>query len=401
MVELRVLHVLDGAARVSGVATHVRGLIAEQRALGYDVRVMALMNSVATQLPDFAQERFPSTFSHVQGWRARAALQRQLTRTNPALIHLHSGFTTISPVLVRAFAAFAPTIGTLHDVRPFCFRADRLKQPQVTECSEVCGYRCIANGCYAPRTPLDLIKRIRTLATCSAALTAWRELAGIVVPSRYMEKLALKHGFSAALLTRIPNFTNLGPPRLPGSRPVKPSIVYMGRLTAEKGVSVLIDALKRIERYDWNAILVGEGPLSTALADKTSQYGLRGRVTIVSDVDPNERSAILARSYMLVLPSLIPESFGLSGLEASAHGLPVVSFGLGGVTEWLREGRTGLIARPAEAEALATQMIRLLEAPEFASRLGIAGQQLIRRQFTAAGAVKRLSQLYETCMATQ
>lgn len=401
MVERRVLHVLDGAAQVSGVATHVRGLLAQQRAHGYDVQAMALMDSPAMPLPDFAQVRFPSTFDHVQGWRARAALQRQLTRINPALIHLHSGFTTISPVLIRTFDAFAPTIGTLHDVRPFCFRADRLKQPQAIECSEVCGYRCITSGCYAPRTPLDIVKRFRTVATGRASLTAWRGLAGIVVPSRYMEELARKHGFATQLLTRVPNFADLGPPRSSKLSTGKPLIAYMGRLTPEKGVSVLLDALKRMKGYNWDAVLIGDGPLSMALANQAIQHGLSNRITILSGVDRAERSSILARAYMLALPSLIPESFGLSGLEASAHGLPVVSFGLGGVTEWLREGHTGLIARPAQAEALVTQMVRLLEAPEFACRLGIAGQDLVRRDFTAAGAVERLSQLYDKCMAAR
>ncbi len=390
----RVLHVLDASTQASGVVTHVRGLLALQRARGFDARAMVLVDSPETPLPDFAAERFPRTFDHLQGWRLRSTLQQRLVDFNPALIHLHAGFTTISPTLVSAFGRFAPTVGTLHDVRPFCFRADRLKQPEASECVRRCGWGCVTSGCYSPSSPVELLKMLRTVPTGIAALAAWRGLAEIIVPSRYMEALALQHGFAPQSLSRVPNFTEVAVPSAPQSSAGVPLIVFMGRLTSEKGVLVLLDALKRVEPHAWNAVLLGDGPLRAALIAQATQYGLSERLTILPNADSNQRSALLARAYMLVLPSLIPESFGLSGLEASAHGLPVVSFGLGGVTEWLRDERTGLIARPVQADALAQQMARLLEAPEFARRLGHSGQELVRRDFNGATAIERLSQIY-------
>lgn len=396
----RVLHVLDASTKVSGVVTHVRGLIELQRERGFDVQAMVLVDSTETPLPDFAAERFPRTFDHLQGWRLRNTLQRHLARFNPALIHLHAGFTTISPALVRTFGRFAPTVGTLHDVRPFCFRADRLKQPEASECTRRCGWGCVTSGCYSPSSPVELLKRLRTIPTGVAALAAWRDLAEIIVPSHYMEVLALQHGFAPQSLSLVPNFTEVVERSSFRSSAGDPLIVFMGRFNNEKGVLVLLDALKRIESQAWNAVLLGDGPLRAALIAQATQYGLSERLTILPSADSDQRSALLARAYMLVFPSLIPESFGLSGLEASAHGLPVISFGLGGVTEWLRDEGTGLIARPVHADALAQQMVRLLEAPEFARRLGHNGQELVRRDFNGTTAIERLSQIYNKHMRT-
>ena len=98
---------------------------------------------------------------------------------------------------------------------------------------------------------------------------------------------------------------------------------------------------------------------------------------------------------MLVFPSLIPESFGMSGIEAFSTATPVVSFGLGGVSEWLRDGENGLIARDSDVNDLAQKMKRLLMDPELTRQLGQAGHSDVTKKFSASNNIKLLNSVYQ------
>lgn len=391
-----VLHVLDRPMQASGVATHVRDLIKLQQQHGYDAQAMVLTDSLAIPAVDFASSTFVKTFDVLQGWSRRATLREQLAHLKPSLIHLHAGFTTISPVLVRTFAEFAPTVGTLHDVRPFCFHADRIQKPESSACTRQCGWGCFSSGCYSANSPVDLLKRFRTIATGLTALSAWRELPQVIVPSRYMKELALQHGFSPKTLALIANFTETEvaeADRTP--KKSEPLIIYMGRLTIEKGVLVLFDALKQLQNLSWKALFIGDGQLLETLATGIAEYGLQDRISILTQSDRRQRSLIIADADMLVMPSLIPESFGLSGIEALAQAVPVVSFALGGITEWLYDQQTGLIAQLPQSDELAKQIRRLLEEPDFARQLGHNGRVLVEREFSPATAMQKLVIIYD------
>lgn len=401
MFKARILHVLDMPLQASGVATHVLGLIKLQREQGYDAQAMVLVDSHDVAPSEFAIAGFPKTFDLLQGWRMRQNLLEKLQHLNPDLIHLHAGFTTISPILVRTFTAFAPTVGTLHDVRPFCFHADRWQRPWARSCIRLCGWGCFRAGCYTPISLLDAAKKLRIIATGASALLAWQALAQILVPSRYMQELALQHGFPPETLSLIPNWTETASIQASiSAKTAKPVIVYMGRLTPEKGVLTLLDALHQLRNQSWQAIFIGDGLLREALTTKITEYGLQDRVVILTQTDSMERSLILSRALMLVMPSLLPESFGLSGLEALAHGVPVVSFALGGITEWLHDQQTGLVAQLTSSEELVKPIRRLLDDPALAAQLGKNGLELVRRDFSTTLAIQKLVKIYDRLINT-
>jgi glycosyltransferase involved in cell wall biosynthesis len=102
---------------------------------------------------------------------------------------------------------------------------------------------------------------------------------------------------------------------------------------------------------------------------------------------------------MLVHASVIPESFGLVGIEAMAHGVPVVGFDLGGAREWLVDGETGIAATPWSVEELAGGIRRLLLEPALAEKLGRAGQARTRALFTPPRFLADTLTVYEETMA--
>jgi glycosyltransferase involved in cell wall biosynthesis len=338
------------------------------------------------------------TYGPLEGLRARATLDEVLERVDPDVVHLHSPNHVVSPVLVQRLRRRRPTVVTWHDVRSFCFLATRRFAPTGEVCTRVCGPGCITAGCYRPRALLDLARMPRRVALDAWAMRELRALPRIIVVSRFLEQLAVQHGFASDRTELIPGFVQAAPQppsRTDGERPL---ILFIGRLVPEKGAHVLLEALHGLQEFSWSAELIGEGPEHEALAERARVLGLGDRVVFTGHLDADARDARLACASLVVSPSLIPEGLGMVGLEALRFGRPVVSFGLGGQSDWLVDGETGLLAREGDASHLAEQIGRLLERPAWARELGEHGRALVELRFQADHCVPRVIEVYRAAI---
>ena len=148
-------------------------------------------------------------------------------------------------------------------------------------------------------------------------------------------------------------------------------VLYVGRLSAEKGLDQLADAFRRVSatRPDLTLALVGDGPHRDALAKRLA--GTRHR--FVGPLRGSELAEAYASADIFCLPSLT-ETFGQVVVEASCSGLPVIVSDRGGACEQVRAGETGLVARGGEAEHVAAAIARLADEPEERMRMGAAAR---------------------------
>ena len=102
---------------------------------------------------------------------------------------------------------------------------------------------------------------------------------------------------------------------------------------------------------------------------------------------------VLARASLFVLPSCT-EGVSLTLLEAMARGLPVVATAVGGTPEVVREGETGYLVPSDDPVALAARIVELLDRPELARDMGIAGRQRVEADFSIAGMLDQYTELY-------
>src|SRR5207237_990381 len=123
--------------------------------------------------------------------------------------------------------------------------------------------------------------------------------------------------------------------------------------------------------------------------------GVARRVDLLGWLDGTELAGAYARARVLALPSVWPEAFGLAGLEAVAHGLPVVASDVGGIPEWLDAGQSGELVPPGDATALADALAGLLGDPERADRLGAMGRSRASSNFSIDAHLERLIPLLE------
>jgi len=188
----------------------------------------------------------------------------------------------------------------------------------------------------------------------------------------------------------------------PGARPLRdrygdPFVLFVGRLRHYKGLDVLLDAMPRVAA---TLVIVGEGPMGDSLRSQARRLGLNGQVHFAGSVSDDELHDHLAAAAVGILPSSgRAEAFGLAMVEYMAAGLPVVSTELGTGTSYVnRDGLTGLVVRPCDPQALSNGLRRLLADREARERMGRAGRERVRENFTTATMMLGIEGLYAAAL---
>lgn len=168
-----------------------------------------------------------------------------------------------------------------------------------------------------------------------------------------------------------------------------PIVLTVGRLVARKNHHLLLTALPQIisELPRVRCVIVGDGPMRSAIDRYARRLGVRDRVTVLGEISDHELAAWYEAADIFVLtpkPSIHgdQEGFGLVYLEASSYGKPVVATDIAGVHEAVADGVSGLLVEPNNVRALAAAIVRLGRDRALAHRLGIQGQDRAARQFS-------------------
>lgn len=162
------------------------------------------------------------------------------------------------------------------------------------------------------------------------------------------------------------------------------TIGFVGRITPEKGVWVLMDALVALRHLSWQLLLVGEGPLRRSWLAEAQKKGIADRVIWVPPVPRQEVARYMNAMEVLVLPSLTTprwkEQFGRVLVEAMACGVPVIGSNSGAIPEVVGEG--GIIVPEGDAIALANAILRLMNNSEERYQIGSRGRNKVLASYT-------------------
>ena len=189
----------------------------------------------------------------------------------------------------------------------------------------------------------------------------------------------------------------------PAGREVR--LLSVGRLVEKKGQRHQIDACRALARRGrrFRLRIIGEGPLRPALAARIAQAGLGGSIELAGECAPAAVDAAYAWADVFWHTGIVDSQGDRDGLpnvvpEAMAHGLPVISSAAGGAAEAVRDGETGLLVDPADAEALASAVERLADDAPLRERLGKNGRAWVQENFLAEVNTRRLARAFaEAC----
>lgn len=169
----------------------------------------------------------------------------------------------------------------------------------------------------------------------------------------------------------------------------------VGRVYREKAHPFLLRALERDLGDDFHVVIVGEGPMSDALAELVATFE-RGDAVHLAGIR-RDVPRVVPSFDAFVLPSL-NEGLPLVIPEAMAAELPVVATAVGGVPKVVAEGETGFLVDSGDGVALRDRVLALRDDPALRSRMGRAGRKLALERYSSARMVRDYLDLYEAVL---
>ena len=175
-----------------------------------------------------------------------------------------------------------------------------------------------------------------------------------------------------------------------------PYLLYAGRLASNKGLGLLLKAFASISsEFNGDLVFIGKDwGMKAQLVQAARDFGVEERVRFLDFIPDRELyKSALAGCELLVLPSQW-EAFGIVLLEAGICGRPVVATRVGGVPEVVIQGKTGLLAPYGEPEPLASAIMKIIQDPENAKRMGENGRRTVLEKHTWPRVVDRILRAY-------
>lgn len=201
----------------------------------------------------------------------------------------------------------------------------------------------------------------------------------VIVPSRFMRELLLRCGYSEEQLIVVPHgITPVGEVPLPERPGGVLRLGYVGRINEVKGLHVLVSALERLSPQDKCELCIfgkPQYPWEEAYYSETlARYRGGGKIVSRGKIAGSSLADIFAEMDVLVVPSLVPESFGLVVSEAFSAGRPVIVSDAGALPELVRDRVDGFVVERGNIASLAKAIQELLDAPHRVAEMAQAIQ---------------------------
>ena len=300
----------------------------------------------------------------------------------PDVIHVHNTFPLISPSLYWAAAkASVPVVQTLHNFRLLCTQAMFLREGRVCEnCLGHMPWRGAVHGCYRGSNAQSAV--LAGMVTMHRAIGTWRnKVTRYIALNEFCRQKFIEGGLPAERIVVKPNFVDFSLlPEIP-----RQGFLFVGRLSAEKGVDVLVKAVRQLNHA--SVRVAGVGPEAALLGNVA---GLKALGALSSEVVRIEMS----QSMALVLPSIWYENFPRTLVEAFGSGLPVIASRIGALAELIEDGVTGLLFESGSADDLAAKLKWAQQNPEHMRQMGRNARKKYEDEYTADQNYNQLIAIY-------
>ena len=305
---------------------------------------------------------------------------------------IHNVFPVMSPsVYALAFKLGVPVVQYLHNYRMSCVNGFFLNHGETcTSCIHGNFTKAALTGCWHDSRLVSgwmgaVMMRVR-------AMGVFEKVAGWIAISRPQKDLHVQMGIPAERIHVLPHFYQVNPSRFiaePGR-----DVLFVGRLSKEKGVEQLLDAWKRTDRGEAKLVIAGDGPERAALENKIAAEKIGG-VEFLGFVAKEDQEALWKRAAFSVVPSIWQEPLGLVVLEAWERGRPVMVSDAGGLADTVEDGVDGLKVPMRDAEAWAQAIGGLLRDPARSAGMARAGLAKLERDFTKKKWLEGIEGIYD------
>lgn len=316
---------------------------------------------------------------------SRATWTEELVKvTGAQVVHVHNFFPLLTPAVhVGASRAGAAVVQTLHNYRLLCGGALFLRNGKVCEkCLDGSKAWSVVHRCYRGSLPGSLA--LARMQWRSEQNQTWsKHVHRFIALTDFARGKFIQGGIPADRLVVKPNFVDAPAP----SSKVRAGALFVGRLSEEKGVHVLLDAWRGIS--DHTLSIIGDGPERERLVQMAP-----ANVRFLGLQQPEGVREAMERAQCLIIPSLWYEGFPMTVVESYAAALPVLASRIGSLSEIIDDHETGRLFSPGNA----TELRSILESG-FANgtfqEQGARARQTFEKIYTPKDNLSLLLSIYE------
>lgn len=336
----------------------------------------------------FAQ-KIGAAFRILYSFEARDKVRKLLEKVKPDIVHLNNFAHQISPSILGIFRENKiPAVMTMHDYKLVCpAYSSWLNGKFCSLCSGGRYYRCFLNRC-TKGSGFKSAVNMAEMYLHHNVLHLYGKIDVYISPSAFMRDRIKESGFKGEII-HLPNFVDTKA-YAPSYAFEEKSMVYVGRLSAEKGMNTLLDAFRGT---DIKLKIIGTGELEEHLKNRIRNENL-ANINLLGYKSGGELKDEIMRSAAVVLPSECNENNPLTVLEAFAMGKPVIGSRTGGIPELVKDGETGFTFTCGNAGDLRQKAEDLISDAAGISRMGRNARAFAEKNNSPEVYYVRLMEIY-------
>lgn len=289
-------------------------------------------------------------------------LRAVIRHERPDVMHVHNTLPLLSPAVYHAaHLEGVPVVQTLHNFRLCCPKAVLFRDGHV--CADCLGrtvaWPAVLHGCYRGSRPATAA--VTTMLAVHRGIGTWQYgVDAYIALSEFARRMFIRQHLPVERIFVKRNAVSPDPGIGDGG---DGGVVFVGRLSPEKGVATLIAAWEHLP--DVRLTILGDGPLAASVREAARHHSA---IRLAGYLAPAEVLEAIGRAACLVCPSECYEGSPLVVAEAFARGTPVIATRTGALEEMVTHGVTGALYPPGDARQLATAVRQLLgDGPRLAA----------------------------------
>jgi glycosyltransferase involved in cell wall biosynthesis len=335
--------------------------------------------NIITDKVRFSWETFRTVIEMFYSKSARNGLAKLLSHYEPDIAHVHNIYGRLTTAVLDLLSERKiPVVMTLHDYKLACPSYLFLRNGQVCEnCKGGRFYRAIWNHCHKESYAASAFVALE--AYMNALLQKYRKKTHLLIsPSQFLKNKLTQYGWPEDKIRHIRNFLDL--------RQLKPRysrgkyLLYIGRLSEEKGIQSLIMAFSGLANPRIGLKITGDGPLRHTLESMVQD---NPNIDFTGYLKGKSLQEVTSNALAVVIPSLCYENAPLSVLEAMAFGKPVIGARIGGIPEMIQENITGFLFKSGDSESMKQVLDRIISMPDDKiESMGIAARKVVEKNYS-------------------
>jgi glycosyltransferase involved in cell wall biosynthesis len=334
----------------------------------------------------------------------RATYSIEAKRRTEQLIHLEKPHVAyllaianyISPSIIDAcHNNHIPVVMRLSDFNMLCPAYNFFRNEQVCrECLTIGLHRAVHHRCLQNSRLVSLARVISM--SYHRLIRIYDKVDAFIAPSEYLKTVMVEAGFPAEKFIHLPSFAEI-PEVLPQTGRGR-YILYVGRLSPEKGVEVLIRGFGKIHRKypDIRLIIAGASSLEGKRLEALVQELQIERVEFIGFVENQRLAEIYSGADFTVVPSVCFENTPMSVYESHSYAKAVISSRLGSLPEQIIDGVNGLLFKPGDPTDLGEKISYLLDNPDLAINMGWQARERLASELSPEIHLERLLALFNS-----